>query len=103
MALTIPQIRTQLHGIAETIRRGEVIFGATAARIDELAEATRRRPAKRRAPSKHRPLTDQEKAEIKVYAEVHRLDDYKTIANLFNTTTGRVSEAVSGYRWEDAA
>jgi DNA-binding CsgD family transcriptional regulator len=87
--MTIPEIRAELRALAEEY---------DIPRLAELAEETKRRPAKRRSPSRLAALTPTEKREVREFVAANDDISYKEIANRFGTSIGRVSEAVAGYR-----
>lgn len=64
------------------------------ARLRLLAEATRRRPAVRRAPRRSRSMTDILGRQIAEYAADHPHDTMMEIARRFAVNIGRVSEAL---------
>lgn len=85
----IPEVRVRLHELADQHGLPE---------LHELAEATRRRPAVRRAQPQSRPMTPELGAEIRAYAAGHPRATLGRIAQVFDTNAGRVSEALRG-RW----
>jgi hypothetical protein len=66
--------------------------------LAKLAEQLRRRPPKSIAPDHSRPMTDELRGEIRVYAEAHPDASQLTIGNHFGVNPGRVSETLRGIR-----
>lgn len=89
---TIPQIRERLH--EKAIEHGDP-------ELAELAEQTRRRAPCRQTPTARKGLDETLAERIRAYAEAHPTTSQHDIANVFGTNSGRVSEALAGYR-EDA-
>lgn len=87
--MKIPDIRSRMHDLADLHGIPE---------LHELAEATRRRPAVRRAVPQSRPMTRQLEAEIRAYAAKHPRATLARIAQVHDTNPGRVSEALGGKR-----
>ena len=87
--MTIPEIRDRLvaladeHGIAE---------------LRDLAEQTRRRSPLRRVRSRWPTLTEDQKAAVRAMFHAYPTLGVKDIADRFNTSVGRVSEAIRGFR-----
>jgi hypothetical protein len=75
--MTIPEIRARLHELAVTLGCKE---------LHDLAEATRRRSAKKRAASVRQSLTP-------TLAQNPNMSN-REIGNVFNVDGGRVSEAI---------
>ena len=93
-AMTIPQIRSELIEISHRLMsRGD----ADAARIAELAELTRRRKPVRRASARRAALTPELRADIIAMADAFPDCSYQEIAEAFDTSIGRVSEALAGF------
>ena len=94
---TIPELREALNRLADEL---EAEYSLTAA--EELRqmvrELVRASPARKRAPQKHRPLTEREKEAIRklAFSSKGRKMHLDEIAARFNTNPGRVSEAVHG-------
>lgn len=86
---TIPQIRARLEELADEHGIDE---------LRELAEETKRRSPVRRARSTKPKLTDGQRQELAAYAEEHPDASYMEIAVAHDTTIGRVSEALAGFR-----
>lgn len=57
-----------------------------------------RRPATRRAPRRHKPLTKQQVRDIRRYTLDHPAVHLQDIAMVFKTNSGRVSEAINWLR-----
>lgn len=95
---TIPELRDALGLIADALeaRPGLTCSQAAHDLRGIIKELYRRSPARRAAPVKHGPLTDEQKATIKEFAfsTVGMRMHLQEIANHFNTNIGRVSEAV---------
>lgn len=85
----IPEVRVRLHELADQHGLPE---------LHELAEATRRRPAVRRAAPQSRPMTPELQAEIRSYAAKHPRATLARIADALEVNPGRVSEALNGKR-----
>lgn len=95
MSKTIPQCRDALLEIAnkELMHEPDI-----ADAIREIVMDMYRRPPVRRAPPKQKSLDPQLKAEIVEYVDQHPDETYADIAHLFGVNSGRVSEAVAGFR-----
>jgi hypothetical protein len=87
---TIPQIRVRLHELANELDIQE---------LHDLAEETKRRaPLRPRVKAKYPMLTQAQQAEIRDYAWANADQGVREISIKFNTSIGRVSEAISGMR-----
>lgn len=93
---TIPQLREELTDIAIRLRAEQQ--GPLADAIDEIVQNMHRRKSVRRAPAKQRALTEELRERIRTYAALNPSRTYMEIAGEFNVNSGRVSEAVAGYR-----
>lgn len=93
---TIPEVRAEMISQAEAFRAAGL--EDLADMIDEwVSDLHRRRPV-RRAPSKDYMRPDP--AALRAYAEAHPDMTYMDIATGFGCSTGRVSEALAGFRAE---
>lgn len=91
--LTIPQIRAELHNLAETLPPEQ------RARLRFLAEETKRRsPAYPRAPKRHGELDAETEAAIRAAKEADPTLSNLQLARRFNTATRCVSYALNGRR-----
>ena len=93
---TIPQVRTDLKQIADDLRANGNRSAST--KIYGLIKSMYRRPSIRRAKQDSRPYTMKLELDIIAYAKANPTLSYRSIANKFNVTTGRVSEALVGKR-----
>lgn len=94
--LTIPEIRIELSAIASDLAsRG---LRKHAALILSLAEETKRRPPVRKASSTSAKMTSKLARDIRAYARRHPRMNYVAMARVFNVSTGRISEALAGFR-----
>lgn len=66
--------------------------------LAQLANAIRRRPPARRAPPTSRPMHEDLRLEIRMWAFNHPEASYVEIGRHFNVNPGRVSEAIRGFR-----
>ncbi len=83
--MTIPEIRARLHELAVALGCKE---------LHDLAEATRRRSAKKRAASVRQSLTPTLAKKIRAYVAQNPNMSNREIGNVFNVDGGRVSEAI---------
>lgn len=91
MAKTIPQIRARMMKLGrEAIELGDELIA--------LAEATRRRPPVKRAPTTSPSLTPELAAQIRRYALQHPDVPNREIGALFGVDGGRVTDAMRGLR-----
>lgn len=90
--MTIPQIRKEMLRLADELGSDRLRF---------LAGETWRRPLEK-APAKAKYATpDEDRAQaIRDYAAAHPDAGQETIARVFGTTGGRVSEVIRGKRGE---
>lgn len=99
--LTIPQIRQRLNELADEID-DLTLFGRSkteiAREIRELADGTKRRFGGRRAKNSQSGLTPALKARIKEIAARNPEANYMTIGTMCGCNSGRVSEALTGFR-----
>ena len=93
--MTIPEIRVALEEVAEHVHS---LSPMLASRIRTLSEATKRRPAVRRAPVRHPKMTEELAMMIREYAAAHPRAHMQDIAVRFDTNAGRVSEVLHGKR-----
>lgn len=87
--MTIPEIRERMKALADEHGIPE---------LRDLAEETRRRPPIRRAPPRWPRLTEDRKAAVRVAFTDNPTWGVRELADSFNTSIGRVSEAIRGYR-----
>ena len=86
---TLPVIKIKLIDI------GYKIGGKLGQEIIDLAlETVRRSPTRKRAITKHAPLTDEQKEAVRKMAFKHPELHLDEIAKLFATNPGRISEAL---------
>lgn len=90
--MTIPQIRAEMIELAETLGSD---------RLRYLADQTWRRPLEKPPAKAKYPCPDEEKAEaIRQYVAANPDAGQETVARIFGTTGGRVSEVLRGKRGE---
>lgn len=88
--LPIPQIRKRLYELAEQHGLDE---------LRELADASRRKPALRRAPARYTAkLTPEKQENIRYLAQTFPHMAMREIARRVGTDQGRVSETLNGIR-----
>lgn len=87
--MRIPEIRDRLHELADEHGIGE---------LHELAEETRRRSPLRRAKPRWPRLSDEVKQQVREAFAADPNAGVRDLANRFNTSIGRISEAVRGFR-----
>jgi hypothetical protein len=100
MSRPIPEIRADLDRLAERISGMSAVVFLTqkrsiAEQLRRLSADARRKPPISVAPRKIRPLTDEEKAKVRM---AHRNEPNLSqleLANRFNTNPGRISEALN--------
>lgn len=95
---TIPQIRDALHEIASAIQH---YVPGYAAKLHELADETKRRPAVRPRRRKRPPLTEKQVEDIQTAAREFPDESYHKLSILLDINTARISEVLAGKR-EDA-
>lgn len=96
---TIPELREALMATADDLEGWRSLFrrGEIAAQLRQVAfEMRRRSPSFRKAPTKHKPLTDTEREEITAMKQAYPDMHLSEIAEAFDTNQGRVSEALRG-------
>jgi len=81
---TIPEIRDELAAIS--------------ARLLEIVEELKRRPAIRKSSVKSRAVTPHLNRLIRRYAAAHPDASYEEMAQIHGVNTGRISEAIRGRR-----
>jgi len=86
--MRIPEVRQRLHTLAREHGLPE---------LHTLAQELIRRVPVRRAPPRIH-CTEETKEAIRDYAEAHPTASYQEIAELFRVNSGRVSEALAGFR-----
>ncbi|UMO76011.1 hypothetical protein [Planktothrix phage Pra-JY27] len=98
---TIPELREALAIVAAnlTLHPGDAKVATEAAEtirwaVSEMHRRTYVRKARPRSP----PITPDKIIAIRAYAEQHRDANYMQIANAFQVSIGRVSEALGGKR-----
>jgi hypothetical protein len=87
--MTIPQCRDALTEIARQYGISEIL---------PIVEQMHRRPPVRKARAKMRSLTPELIDQIKAHAAAHPDANYTEIGARFYVNTGRVSEALAGFR-----
>lgn len=100
MPRPIPIIRERLVEIGTELSAMGARAAALGQEVQELALETRRRSPVHRGRNQHKPLTDDQKAQIHEYAEAFPDATYKDISLLFDTSVGRISEVLAGKRDE---
>lgn len=92
MSRPIPDIRRDMHSLADVLTmKGEP---EAARKLHELAEATRRRPALKRAKPTRKSLTSELAKNIRAYALQNSHLSNRVIGERFGVDGGRVSEAM---------
>jgi len=89
--MKIPEIRDELHAMADRIG------GVEGLDLHIYAHQLHRRPPVRRV-SPRRRLPRGMRAKIRTYIALWPEADYMEIATYFGVNTGRVSEALAGFR-----
>lgn len=84
--MTVPEVRVRLNQLAVSLACPELAL---------LAFQLHRRPYVRKAPAQRRGVPHDE---IRAYAAAHTDLDYMGIASALGVNTGRVSEALAGFR-----
>lgn len=94
--IKIPDIRTEMHDIADCLAGCPGVSPLLAARLHYLAAATKRRHYVRKAPTRRhgRPT----KLQVVGYLNTHPYADNMEIGVAFGVNTGRVSEALAGFK-----
>lgn len=87
--MKIPEIRDRLHELADEHGIPE---------LHELAEETRRRRPLRRAPARWPRLNDDQKSAVREMFSANPRMGVRDLADRFNTSIGRISEAIRGFR-----
>jgi hypothetical protein len=87
--MRIPEIRDRLHELAEEHGIPE---------LHDLADETRRRSPLRRVRARWPRLTASQQEAVRAMFETQPGMGVKDIADRFNTSVGRVSEAIRGFR-----
>ena len=99
--MTLPEIQERLLVIADELTQ-RLLFprplNDIAKDIRHLSNNISRRKAIRKAPVQSRSMTPEFSAEIAVFATTHPTWSMQRIAEHFNVTAGRVSEALRGKR-----
>lgn len=90
---TIPQVRKELLLLADAVRNDKV-----SRKLKSLVRNMYRRPYARKARTESITCTPELARQIKFFARSNPTWSYKRIANNFNVSIGRVSEAVAGKR-----
>lgn len=98
MSRPIPQVRSELHTVAQAIADGDLDRQAAADQVRALAnELHRQRPARKTEP-KSQKMTPELAERIRLYAAARPHMSLQQIAVAFNVNAGRVSEAING-KW----
>ena len=87
--MRIPEIRARLHELADEHGIDE---------LHDLAEATRRRSPLRRALPRWPRLTPDQQAAVRAAFDANPDLGVRDLGDHFNTSIGRISEAVRGFR-----
>jgi hypothetical protein len=85
----IPEIRDRLHALADEHGIDE---------LHNLAEETRRRSPLRRVRSRWPKLTENQKVAVRAMFEAYPTLGVRELADRFDTSIGRISEAIRGFR-----
>ena len=100
---TIPHIRTRLLELAAELRDPAGLdYGDIADEIEELCEESKRRFGGRRAKPRQKRLDPELKARIRSYADAHPDANFMEMAEALDTNSGRISEALTGFRGDRA-
>lgn len=93
---TIPELREELLNMANDLR----VEGASyqAGKLKRIVKQLYRRKSVRKAAIESAKFTPELKAQVITYANNHPHVSYIKIANRYNISTGRVSEALAGKR-----
>lgn len=87
--MRIPEIRDRMHELADEHGIPE---------LHRLAEETRRRSPIRRAPPRWPRLSAEVQQQVREAFASNPAAGVRDLANRFNTSIGRISEAVRGFR-----
>lgn len=87
--MTIPEVRERLLELARELDIDELAY---------LAEQLKRRPAVKKARPSSAAMTDELREKIRAVAALQPGVSNRTIGNFFNVDSGRVSEALAGFR-----
>lgn len=101
MGRPIPEVRQHLMKLAEEVQnlRPENVSQlkrGLAERIRRAAEDTKRKPPISVAPRRIRPLTEDEKDNVRALHKQDPTISQLDLAKRFNTNPGRISEALNG-------
>lgn len=87
--MRIPEIRDRLHQLADEHGIPE---------LHDLAEETRRRSPLRRVRSRWPKLTESQKEAVRAMFDAYPTLGVRDLADRFDTSIGRISEAIRGFR-----
>lgn len=93
--MKMEEIRAQLYEIGDRVALTDFDLGI---KIHKLADATFRRKSVRRARTKKSRLTPELKERIIRYAALHPEASYLEISIALGVNTGRISEALAGFK-----
>jgi hypothetical protein len=93
--MPIPKVRDELFAVSQELHKRDM--PELARRVAFLANATKRRPACRRARGRHVPITAAMMKDIRRMARDCPDMPEETIARHFGIKGGRVSEVLHGY------
>ena len=99
---TIPEIRTRLHEIAESLDH-DLVTLPVAVELHALAEETKRRRPVRDAPPRARKVTPEIKRQVRDLAARYPKMPIREIGLTLGIDGGRVSEILAGKRGEPEA
>lgn len=100
MSTNIPLARKQLQEIAKGLRNSALPRFDAAGQIDEIVDTLMIRSfTGRKAPTKHRKMTDEIAADVRIYAAQNPAFSHEEIAKPFDINAGRVSEVLAGKRF----
>jgi hypothetical protein len=89
--MKLPEVRDALHDIASQLDK-------LSSTVAQLAEETKKRPARKKAPVNSKPMTDKLAAEIRQFSKLNPNKSQFEIAKIFGVNQGRVSEVLRGKR-----
>lgn len=98
MTRPIPDVRRDLHDLANALERGEIGRVGGALRVRALANDLHRESPVRKTPPAAAKMTPELADRIRRYAEARPRLSQLAIAVVFRVNQGRVSEAMNGKR-----
>lgn len=100
MGRPIPEIRNDLADLAQQLTMGCIGKHKAAARLYELIDDTYRNSPVKKAAATARKMTNEIADEVIDYAAAHPEMSNRQIGRHFGIDGGRVSEALTGKRWD---